>query len=477
MKMLIGGQRVDAGDGKTIQVFNPATGEVLDTVPSATEEDIERALGFAQEGRRIWAGTPQHERSRILMKFASLVESHEEELAVLMAKDTGKAIKQARAEIAGVPSVFKGYAEKANHLYGITLPDSQPGTERDIVFTRREPLGVVVCVVPFNFPANTYAHKVAPALAVGNAVIIKPASDNPLTGIRLTELLLESGVPGSVAQLVTGSGSTVGKYLVSSPKIDAVSLTGSTPAGIEVARDAAQHLHRVFLELGGNDPFIVFEDADLELAVDEVIAGRTNNAGQICCAPKRMIVQNSIKDAFAGMLVERLRTLKVGAPLDYDTDIGCLINERSAITVENQVKHTIEQGARCVLGGKRFNRTFFEPTVLVDVTPEMDVAKDMEVFGPVFPIIGFDTLEEAVSIANSSIYGLMAGVMTRDMNKAMTTAARLECGGVVINGSGRYRTPETPFGGYKMSGIGREGISHTLEEMTQIKYVVMKRIL
>jgi succinate-semialdehyde dehydrogenase/glutarate-semialdehyde dehydrogenase len=348
--------------------------------------------------------------------------------------------------------------------------------ERDVIFTRREPLGIVVCVVPFNHPASLYTQKIAPALAMGNAIIIKPASHNPLTVIRLTELLLEAGVPGNVAQVVTGSGSVIGDHLVSSPRIDAITLTGSTEVGITVAEQAAKHLHHVYLELGGNDPLIIFDDVDVEKAVDEVVVSRAYNAGQTCASSKRIIVQNSIRQAFTEKLVKKLGDLRIGDPLDPQTDIGCLITEKAALDVQRQVKHTVEQGARCILGGAPYDRTFFPMTVLVDVTPNMDIAKDLEVFGPVFPIIGFDTAEEAIEIANSSIFGLMGGVMTGDYKKALKIATALECGGVVINGSGNYRPPELAFGGYKMSGLGREGVSATLEEMSQLKSIVLKGV-
>lgn len=477
MRMLIGGRKADAQDGKVIEIFNPATNELVDTVPSATKEDLEQVLNFAQQGKRIWATTPLHERSRILMNYADLVAKHQEELAFLLCRETGKTIRNARTEIDKIPHIFRGFVEKANHLYGLTIPDSFPGTENDLIFTRREPLGVVLCVLPFNFPAVIFAYKVASALAVGNAVIVKPPFDNPLTNMRLTELLLESGVPGSVAQIVTGDGPLVGKYLTTSSKIEAISFTGSTPVGIEILKEAAPHLHRVFLGLRGNDALIIAEDADLELSVAEALTARITNAGQICIAAKRLVVHNSVKDVFAKLLIEKLNKLRIGDPLDPQTDLGCLINENAAREVENQVKHTIKQGASCVYGGKRFQRTFFEPTVLVDVTPEMDIAKDMEVFGPVFPIIGFQTLEEAINICNSSVYGLNSGVITRDLSKAMKVAMALECGGIIINGSGNYRLPEMAFGGYKMSGLGREGISCTLEALTQVKTIVLKKVL
>lgn len=477
MKMNIGGQKVDSPDSKTIEVINPATQELIDTVPSATKEDMEKCLGIAQEGKRIWASTPLYERARILNKYADAVEEHKEELAKLQCREMGKIIGECEFEIGAAAKIFRGFIERANHLYGETLPDNQGGIEGDIIFTRREPLGVIACVVPFNYPVELYAHKVAPALITGNAVIVKPASDNPLVVIRLVELLIECGVPGSVAQVITGRGSVVGEYLIPSFKIDAVSLTGSTEVGIDVMMKSAQALHRVFLELGGNDALIVFEDADLELAVDEAFAGRIQNAGQTCCACKRFVVHGSIKDKFTNMLVEKLSRLVKGDPMDRNTQIGCLINEKAAKEVEEQVNFTVKQGAKCIYGGKRYNYAFYEPAVLSGVTADMDIAKDMEVFGPVFPIIGFELAEEALAIANNTKYGLAGGVITRDINRALKTASKMNCGTVVINGSGCYRHMDHAFGGYKMSGLGREGISTTLEEMTQVKSYVLKGIL
>ncbi len=477
MKMLIGGQKKDSLGGKTINIFNPASGELIDTVPDSSSEDLDLVLKHSISGKKVWGGTPLHERSKILLNFIDKFSLYVDELAELLCKETGKNIKEARLEVALVPVIFRRFLEGANHMYGITLPDSQPGGEKDVIFTRRESLGTVVCIIPFNFPSSTYAYKVAPALATGNSVIVKPPSDNPLTLIRITELLVECGLPGDALQIVTGSGSVVGKYLVGSSDIDAVSLTGSTAVGIETAKQASANLHRVFLELGGNDAMIVFEDGDINLALQEAIMARITNCGQICIATKRFIVQNSIKDDFTRQLVERLNRLKIGDPMDSSSDMGCLINEAAAVKVKEQVEHTLEQGAKCVLGGNIINKTFFAPTVLADVTANMDIAKDMEVFGPVFPVIGFDTLEEAVEIHNASVYGLNGGIITKDTSKAMKIAYKLECGTVVLNGNGRYRHPDIAFGGYKMSGIGREGVSATLEELTQVKTIVMKGIL
>jgi len=477
MEMIIRGEKRNSKDGSVIEVINPVTGKVVDTVPNATAQDAEEAIEAAQEGKKIWGNTPLYKRSDILCKFIQIVKENKNGLAVLLSEETGKTLRESAAEIETLLRVFKGYIEKANHFYGISLPDSQPGFERDIIFTIREPLGVIVLIIPFNYPIDLFSHKAAPALITGNSIIVKPSSENPLCIIKLVEFLIEAGIPGNAVQILTGRGAVLGKSLISSPLINAVSLTGSTQAGIQVAQECSKYLHRFFLELGGNDALVVFDDADIDLAVQEAVTSRIANAGQTCCASKRFLIQNSIKDEFTDKLVEKLKKIKIGDPLDPNTDMGSLISEKAAIEVENQIKKTIEQGAKCIYGGERFNRVFIKPAVLTDVTPMMDICKDMEVFGPVFPIIGFDTLEDAVKIVNSSMYGLMGGVLSRDIGKAMKMAKKMESGGIVINGAGNYRPLEIPFGGYKMSGIGREGISHTLEEMTQIKTIIMKKVL
>lgn len=475
--MIIGGKKTDSSDGKVIEIRNPITTELIDTVPNATKEDIDKCVTIAQKGKRIWADTPLHERSRILFKFADVLKAHTEELGALQCKESGKSVKDCEGEVCASSDAFKAYTERANHLYGETLPDSIPGLEKDIFFTRREPLGVFVCIVPFNYPIGLFTHKVAPGLIMGNAIIVKPSSENPLEVIRLVELLMECGVPGEVIQVVTGGGSTVGRYLVQNPGVDAVSLTGSTEVGIEILKDSAPSMHRVFLECGGNDPLIVFEDADIDLAVAEAIGGRVPNGGQICSASKRFIVQKSVKEKFTKKLIENLQKVVMGDPMDRKTDVGSLINEKAAIEVEKQIEMTVKQGAKCVFGGKRFNRVFFEPTVLTDVTSEMDIARDLEVFGPVFPIIQFSDFDEAIQIANNTKYGLQGGIISADLGKAISAASKIECGTVVINGSGNYRHLDHAFGGYKRSGTGREGASQTLEELSQVKTYVLKSIL
>jgi acyl-CoA reductase-like NAD-dependent aldehyde dehydrogenase len=476
MKMIIGGQKVGASSGEEIAVTNPATQEAIDTVPSAAEEDIARCLEYAQLGKKEWGAAPVYARSTILQKAARAILECKAELADLLSRESGKPIWVAENEVVDAASKFESHAEKAKHMCGEVMPDAQPGVEKDIVFTRREPLGVVVCIIPFNYPLILAAQKMAPALAAGNAIIVKPATDDPLALMRMCEILLECGVPMNALQVVTGKGSALGKWLVSTPKINAVSLTGSTEVGVQIAEYAAPFLHRVFLELGGNDPFIVFDDADLDLAVSEAIC-RVYNSGQTCMSPKRFLVQNGVKEAFVNRLKDALLGLTVGDPSKKGTFMGCLISEKAARQVEAQVDLTIKQGARCVYGGTKANGAFYQPTVLIDVTAEMDAARNMEIFGPVFPIIEFSTREEAVRIANSSHYGLSGGVFSADIGKAVAVASELETGTVAINGSGLYLNNEIAFGGYKMSGLGREGVSCSIEEMSQVKNYALKSIL
>ena len=377
MKMFINGRQADASDGATFDVLNSATHVFIDTVPRATAQDVEEAIEAAQEGKRIWAATPVHERARILTLAADEIDRRREELALSLSEEMGKIVCEARGEIRVCAQILRGFAQAACSHYGHTMTDYQIGAEKDIIFTRYEPLGVIACISPFNYPVELCTQKFAPALATGNAVIIKPSSDNPLTVMKIVKILLDSGIPGNVLQLVTGSGGSIGSLLASSEKIQAITLTGSTEVGIQVLQNAAPTLKRTFFELGGNDPFIVFDDADLSLAVREAAAGRVQNAGQTCCSPKRFLVQNSIKQAFIDGVMDYYKGLRRGNPMDDDTDFGSLINARAAKTVDEQVKLTISQGATLVCGGKLYDETWYEPTILDHVTPDMDIAKDM----------------------------------------------------------------------------------------------------
>ena len=478
MKMIIGGKHVDARDKKTQDVINPANMQVIDTVPAATEEDVLEAIAIAQKGKVIWKNTPLYERVRIMMKFVELLEQNHDKLLNIMIDETGKTAKSCGPELELTIACVRGFCEKAKTYATEVAPlDLQPRCEGDILMTVREPIGVVAAIVPFNYPAELYMQKAAPALVTGNAVICKPSSDTPLCNIYLTKLLHEAGVPGEVVQVVTGSGAKVGSWLSQSKDVDVISLTGSTEVGVQTALNGAKNLSHVYLELGGNCPMLVFDDADLDKAVAEALFGRLlGNAGQACCAPKRYIVQNGVKEEFTKKLVKALSESKVGDPHDPESACGPLVSERAAKTVEEQIQLTIKQGAKCIHGGKRFNTTFIEPTVLVDVKPGMDVAGPMEIFGPVFPIIGFDTIDQAIKIANDIPYGLSSGVMTRSMSTAYKVSKAMESGTCVVNGSGFYRTAYQAFGDIKMTGIGREGVGFTLDEYTQIKTIVLKKL-
>ena len=477
-KMIIGGKSADASDGAVLNNYNPYTGELIGTVPAATKEDVDLAIANAVEGQKEWAALRNDERDAIINKFLALYDEHAEELAQLLSREGGKTISECRGEVGSVPLIFRAYMNAAATMYGETLPyNVERRNTSDIIFTSYEPLGVCVCVAPFNYPVSTMTNKVAPALCAGNSVIMKPASDTPMSIILYAQLMLEAGMPANTVQVITGSGSKVGKWITENEHVAAISLTGSTAVGVKLQTDASRHLQRVLLELGGNDPFVVFEDCDLDKAVAEAIGGRIYNAGQICSASKRFIVQNSVKEAFIEKLIEGLKAIKCGDPLDETTVFSCLINPAAATKVAQQIEMNVAQGARCVYGGKRTAETIVEPTVLVDVTPEMDIAQSMEVFGPVFPVIGFDTFDEAMAIANNTTYGLSAGVMTGDIATAMKAARAIQSGTCVINGTGDYRTSYHGFGGYKMSGVGREGALHTLEEFSEAKTTVLRGVM
>ena len=478
LKMIIGGKFVDSSDKKVQENRNPATGELIGTVPVATRGDIDRAIDNAVVGQREWNAIPLYKRIEIFDKFRELVTADRKKLAEMMCKEGGKRIDDALGEVDILGYVFRVFGEGARNHYGLTLAQGiEPRIEKDIVFTRNEPLGVVVCIIPFNYPAELYAHKVAPALIVGNAVIIKPASDTPMSDILFTELLVKAGVPGNAVQIITGSGAKIGDWLTQDPRVDAISLTGSTEIGAHIMGMASKHVPHVFLELGGNDPLIVFEDCgDLDGAVQDALDGRISNAGQTCCASKRFLIQNSIREKYTEKLLNRLSAVKVGDPIKPETQMGPVINERAAQDALDQVQTMVAKGAKCVLGGKR-SGAFLEPTVLIGVTRDMEVSGPMEVFGPIFPIIGFDTVEEAIDIANSCPYGLHAGVRTSNMKTAMKVATELRCGCVVVGASGNYRSAHQAFGGYKQTGIGREGVGYTLAEFTQTKTIALKGML
>lgn len=477
MKMFINGIPCDSSDGVTIDVTNPATGAVIDTVPAATKEDVDRAVACAKAAQKRWAAVPVSEKVAILYRFLDIVDENKEKLAQTLSQETGKPIVEARAEIGNIRIGFSGFCEKAKHLYGNTFPAGlEPGQDKHVLITKKEPIGVIACVIPFNFPCDLFDQKVAPTLLAGNAAIVKPSTDNPLTLCMLTEMLGEAGVLPGAVQIVTGRGSKTGTWLCENPDVHGITLTGSTEVGIETYQRGAAHLAHIALELGGNDAFIVLEDGDVDLAVEEMIWGRMYNTGQVCCASKRFLIQKSRAAEFTEKAVARIKELKQGQPADESTQIGCLISEKAAVKVKEQIDHTVEQGGKIVLGGER-DGAFITPTVIAGVPKTADVAIDMEIFGPVVPIIEFDTVEEAIEIANSSKFGLCGCVFTADMKTAVKVCNALECGGTIINGASFFRSFEMPFGGYKYSGVGTEGVMSTFDEVTRTKTIVLKNII
>lgn len=473
MKMLIDSQWVEASDGNWQEVRNPGTGAVIDRVPSATLEDAERALEAAQRGKEAMRKCPAHERAAILFRIADAMEANKEDLSNLLAQENGKPIQQTREELGASIRIFRGFAEEAKRILGRTVPmDAVPGQERHFAVTIRQPLGVVAAIIPFNYPVELYSHKAAPALAAGNAVITKPPSACPLTLLKLAELMEEAGLPRAAHQVITGPGALIGDFLARSPGIEMVTVTGSTPVGIRISELAAQHLKKVHLELGGNDATIVCADADLEKAAEAVVLGRlARGNGQICCAVKRIFVEVPVYDQFADILTERAKALKVGDQLEEDTDVGPLTSEVAAKQVEASIKEAVKAGATLRAGGGR-RVAFVEPTVLTNVPPEVELFRE-ETFGPVAPLVAFETIDEAIQMANDSPYGLQAAVFTKDITRAFDIAYRLEAGGVIINWSSALRVESLPFGGIKMSGHGREGLHDTIDEMTEQKVIVV----
>lgn len=473
MKMLIDSQWVEASNGKWKEICNPGTGEVIDKVPVATLQDAEKALKAAQRGKEAMGRLPAHERSAILLRIAESIEAKKAKLSELLARENGKPIQQTREEIAAAIRIYRGFAEEAKRILGRVVPmDAVPGQERHLAFTIRQPLGVVAAIIPFNYPVELCAHKDGAALAAGNAVIVKPPTDCPLTLLEIANLMEEAGLPKSAHQVITGPGRLIGEFLASSQGIQMITVTGSTEVGIKISQLAARNLKKVHLELGGNDATIICADADLEKAAEAVVLGRlARGNGQICCAVKRIFVDAKVYDRFAEILTEKAKALKVGDQLEEDTDVGPLINEEASKKVEIAISDAVKAGAKLRTGGHR-NNAFIEPTVLTDVPPNVDLFRE-ETFGPVAPLVAFKDIDEAIEMANDSPYGLQAAIFTQDINRAFDIAYRLEAGGVIINWSSAIRVESLPFGGIKMSGHGREGLYDTINDMTEQKIILV----
>lgn len=464
---------------ESIAVLNPSDSAQIGEITAQSAETVDQAVARARAAFPAWAAVPAHERARRLAEGARSFAAHHVQLAELLVRENGKPYAQAFDEISTASRLFQKYGAEALRQYGRTIPgDAQPGTETDLILTRREPRGVLAAIIAFNAPMDLFSHKTAAALATGNVVIIKPAEAAPLTVIRAVELLHEAGIPRDALQVVTGYGQTVGSALAEHPGVDILSLTGSTGAGISVARAAAARLTPVMLELGGNDPLIVRADADMPLAVEQAVFGRTLANGQICCSNKRLIVHADIVEEFTRSLVARLAQIRVGNPnSDRSVDMGPLIHARAAELATSQVARAVEQGATLLAGTGVAEANYFAPTVLSDVEPGTDVATNMEIFASVFPIIRYETDVEAISIANDSTYGLNASVFTSDIQAAIRFAHHLQAGTVSINATGLYRPDAIAYGGRKSSGFGREGLEVSLEELTHVKNIAIRNVM
>jgi len=458
-----------------VEIKNPEGTELLGEVELTDPAEVAGVVEKAVAARRQWAGLPVAERAAMLDRAADLLEPELETLGRLLSLESGKPIGQAEFEVGGGVHFLRGNAIEGRRLVGRVLPtEGNFGTEFDLAYTRREPLGVVAAILPFNFPVELFVEKCAAALVGGNTVVVKPPLEDPLVVERFREALIEAGVPAEAIAAVRGDAD-VGAALAQAPGINAISLTGSTAAGIAVARSTVERLPFLHLELGGNNACLVLDDADLDLVAGEILKGRTLMNGQACSASKRVIVHRSLHDDLATRMAEIVAAQKVGPAPEEATTIGPLIHEGAAARVAAQVANARDQGAEIAAGSGESDGAYFAPTLLAGVPHTADVAIDDEIFGPVFNLIPVDSEAEALAVANSSSFGLMGSVFSADPQRALGVAEQLESGGVVINGTDNYRPPVIPFGGVKLSGRGREGIGYTLEEMTREKPIIFRR--
>lgn len=466
MKMLIGGSWVDRP--KKIDVCNPYDGSVIDTVPAASEEDVKAAVASAVEGFEEYKRFPSCERIGILTKAANMLFERQEEFARVIATEGSKTIKEARLEASRCVNTLFISAEEARRITGETLPfDSFPNGINKKGFYYRFPIGVIAAITPFNDPLNLVAHKLGPAFAAGNAVVLKPATVTPLSALKLAEVLLEAGLPPKALQVVTGYGNQIGDALVSDERIRMISFTGGVEAGLQITKVAG--LKKIGMELGSNSPTIVMDDANLEYAVESCVSGAFWAVGQNCIGVQRLLVHAPIYDEFRDRFVARTEQYKVGPQLDEDTDMGPMITENEAKRVEDWIKEATDGGGALLSGGAR-EYTRVQPTILENLPRGVRLDCE-EVFGPVVSLYKIESLDEAISIANSVRYGLHAAIFTSNIDRSLKAAYELDCGGVIINESTDYRLDMMPFGGVKYSGIGREGIKFALQEMTEPKVV------
>ncbi len=466
----VDGRWVDADDRGRLEVTNPANGTLVGVVPSMTREDTRRAIAAAAAAWRPWRELTAGERAQILRRWHKLMLANLEDLAQLMTAEQGKPLSESRGEIEYAASFIEWFAEEGRRVYGDTIPQHQPDKR---ILVLKQPVGVCAAITPWNFPAAMITRKAGAALAAGCTLVVKPAAETPLSALALAELGARAGIPAGVLNVVTGRASVIGGELTANPAVRKLSFTGSTEVGRLLMRQCADTVKKLSLELGGNAPFIVFDDADLDAAVEGAVQSKYRNTGQTCVCANRILVQEGVYEAFSARLAERVGRLKVGVGTDAGVEQGPLINVGALEKVEDHVQDAVQRGARVLVGGSRhpLGGTFYQPTVLADVTPDMRVAAE-ETFGPVAPLFRFRTEADAVRMANDTEYGLAAYFFSRDIGRVWRVSEQLEYGIVGVN-SGLVSTAVAPFGGVKQSGIGREGSRYGIEEYLELKYVCL----
>jgi len=467
VKIFLEGKWVDKSN--KIEVRNPYDNSVIDTVPRADGGDVERALSFAERGAKVMAKLSGYDRWRILRQAADIMAARNEELGQIISREEGKIIAEGRGETSRGVETIMGSAEEAKRIHGETVPlDGDPGGSKKLGFTLRVPCGVVAAISPFNFPLNLVCHKVGPALAAGNSVIVKPASDTPLSALKLTEILLEAGLPPEGIQCVTGSGGEIGDALVADRRVRKVTFTGSREIGDRICRMAG--IKKVTMELGSNSPLIIMPDADLDKVAAAVALTGYGNAGQTCISTQRVLTAKKVYGDFLDVLKPKVEALTAGNQLDEKSKVGPMVKESEARRVEDWINEAVAGGARLVAGGGR-RGAIYVPAVVADVKPEMRISRD-ELFGPAVAVTPFDSMDEAIALANDTVYGLSAGIFTENLEWAMRFAREVESGNLHVNWGPQWRADLMPYGGLKDSGFGKEGPRYAVEEMTELKMVV-----
>jgi acyl-CoA reductase-like NAD-dependent aldehyde dehydrogenase len=468
-KLLIDGQWVDGGS--TLEVKNKYSDETIGTVPTARKEDVDTAIAAAERAEDVMADLPAYKRAEILFRTATLIQERADDLAKTIAAEAGKALKFARAEVDRAVSTFTIASEEAKRLHGETIPlDAVPAGEGYFGFWTRRPVGVIAAISPFNFPLNLVAHKVAPALAAGNTLVLKPATTTPLAAVKLCQILMEAGLPAGAINLIVGSGGTVGEWLVTDPRVDKITFTGSPEVGRHILSVAG--IKKVTLELGNTSPVVIAPDADLDFVAKRAAVGAYYNSGQVCISVQRIYSEKQVYEPFSEKFVKATEAMVVGDPLDERVDVGPMIDPKEVDRIEDWVEEAQTAGAKVLTGGKR-NGTVYYPTVLTSVQDDMKVVAE-EVFAPVASIISSDDFESALQQANDTKFGLQVGVFTKDIDRVFKAVKRLNFGGVIINDTPNFRADHMPYGGNRQSGLGREGVKFAMEDMTNIQLVAIR---